>query len=72
MIQNYDTNGLIFVLDPEHEEIQSTIDSEEYKKAVLNVMNSQGDGFFCIPIISAPRVRANRNDAISRSCLQKI
>lgn len=67
MIQNYDTNGLIFVLDPEHKEIQSTIDSEEYKKAVLNVMNSQADGFFCIPIISAPRVRANRNDAISRA-----
>lgn len=67
MIQNYDTNGLIFVLDPEHEKIQSTIDSEEYKKAVLNVMNSQADGFFCIPIISAPRVRANRNDAITRA-----
>lgn len=65
MIRNYDTNGLIFIIHPEN--VDETFESETYRKAVLNVLNSQGNGFFCIPIISHPRIRNNRNDSITRA-----
>ena len=69
MIQNYDTNGLIFALNPEAQfsngnSVGHDFNSETYIDAISNILNSQD--FFCIPIVSGQIPRLNKNNLMDR------
>lgn len=69
MIQNYDTNGLIFALSPEAQfsngnSVGHDFNSETYIDAISNILNSQD--FFCIPIVSGQIPRSNKNNLMDR------
>jgi hypothetical protein len=63
MIQNYDTNGLVFAYNSEKMEIDQ--DDRIYHKALQNILDSQG--FECIPLIDGPRIRLNTNNMKDRA-----
>ena len=63
MIQNYDTNGLVFALRPES--VGLDFDSETYKKAILNILDAQK--FDCIPLVDEPIIRSNQNNLNDRA-----
>ena len=62
MIENYDTNGLVFALNFASSKAQ---DYETYRKAVLNILKSQN--FTCMPLVDNPRVRENTNNLRDRA-----
>ena len=62
MIENYDTNGLVFALNFASSKAQ---DYETYRKAVLNILKSQN--FTCMPLVDNPRVRKNTNNLRDRA-----
>ena len=69
MIQNYDTNGLIFALSPEAQfsngnPVGHDFNSETYIDAISNILDSQD--FFCIPIVSGQIPRLNKNNLMHR------
>ena len=66
MIQNYDTNGLVFLLNFEK---SSTNDEQMYKRAVLNILNAQK--FSCIPLVDGPRIRSNTNNLTDRATYEE-
>ena len=66
MIQNYDTNGLVFLLNFEE---SSTNDEQAYKRAVLNILNAQK--FSCIPLVDGPRIRSNTNNLTDRATYEE-
>ena len=66
MIQNYDTNGLVFLLNFEK---SSTNDEQVYKRAVLNILNAQK--FSCIPLVDGPRIRSNTNNLTDRATYEE-
>ena len=65
MIQNYDTNGLVFLLNFE----KSSTDEQTYKRAVLNILNAQK--FSCIPLVDGPRIRSNTNNLTDRATYEE-
>tara|TARA_B100001250_G_scaffold43054_1_gene33968 strand:+ start:3281 stop:4669 length:1389 start_codon:yes stop_codon:yes gene_type:complete len=67
MIQNYDTNGLVFALRPEW--VGLDFDSETYKKAILNILDAQK--FDCIPLVDKPVIRENTNNLMDRAVYKK-
>ena len=69
MIQNYDTNGLVFALNPEAEYIKKTEDDETYLAALDNIITAQQ--FFCIPLVSDELPRANKNNLFDRAIYKK-
>lgn len=66
MIQNYDTNGLVFAFSPEKMKVDQ--DDVVYNKALENILDSQG--FNCMPLIDNPRVRLNTNNMKDRAIYQ--
>lgn len=62
-IKQFDSNGLIFILDEKAARISES-GTLDYVHAVKNVLSSQG--FSCIPLVDAPRIRRNTNDLTSR------
>ena len=66
MIQNYDTNGLVFLLNFEK---STTNDEHIYKRAVLNILNAQK--FSCIPLVDGPRIRSNTNNLTDRATYEE-
>ena len=69
MIQNYDTNGLVFALNPEAEDIKKTEDDETYLAALDNIITAQQ--FFCIPLVSDELPRENKNNLFDRAIYKK-
>jgi len=69
MIQNYDTNGLVFALNPEAEDIKKTEDDETYLAALDNIITAQQ--FFCIPLVSDVLPRENKNNLFDRAIYKK-
>ena len=63
MIRNYDTNGLIFALNPESVNMKET--DGIFIKAAENILDSQH--FYCIPLIDNPRIRNNTNNMKNRA-----
>jgi len=61
MIQNYDTNGLIHLLNFD----SAKTNEERYKKAVLNILDAQK--FSCIPLVDGLRERSNTNNLKDRA-----
>ena len=61
-VKEYDSNGLIFALD--QDQIPDSWRGGVYIEAVRNILQSQG--FSCIPLVEAPRIRQNTNDLTSR------
>ena len=66
MIQNYDTNGLVFAFSPEKMKVDQ--DDVVYNKALENILDSQG--FNCMPLIDNPRDRLNTNNMKDRAIYQ--
>ena len=62
MIQNYDTNGLVFALNYDRSKAS---DEEIYGKSVLNILRAQN--FRCIPLVDNPRIRKNTNNLRDRA-----
>ena len=62
MIQNYDTNGLVFALNYDRSKAS---DEEIYGKSVLNILRAQN--FRCIPLVDNPRIRENTNNLRDRA-----
>ena len=69
MIQNYDTNGLVFALNPEAKDIKKTEDDETYLAALDNIITAQQ--FFCIPLVSDELPRENKNNLFDRAIYKK-
>ena len=67
MIQNYDTNGLVFAFSPEKMKVDQ--DDVVYNKALENILDSQG--FNCMPLIDNPRLRLNTNNMRDRAIYQE-
>ena len=67
MIQNYDTNGLIFAYNPDKMKVDQ--DDVVYNKALENILDTQG--FECMPLIDNPRVRLNTNNMKDRAIYQE-
>ena len=66
MIQNYDTNGLVFAFSPEKMKVDQ--DDVVYNKALENILDTQG--FNCMPLIDNPRIRLNTNNMKDRAIYQ--
>ena len=66
MIQNYDTNGLVFAFSPEKMNVDQ--DDVVYNKALENILDTQG--FNCMPLIDNPRIRLNTNNMKDRAIYQ--
>ena len=62
-IKEFDSNGLIFILNHESSQVPEH-GFNDYSKAVSNILRSQG--FSCIPMVNGPRIRNNTNDLVSR------
>ena len=67
MIQNYDTNGLVFAYSPGKMKVDQ--DDVVYNQALQNILNTQG--FQCIPLIDNPRARLNTNNMKDRAIYQE-
>ena len=66
MIQNYDTNGLVFAFSPKKMKVDQY--DVVYNKALENILDTQG--FNCMPLIDNPRVRLNTNNMKDRAIYQ--
>lgn len=62
-VSDFDSNGLIFLLNPKASSTEDDVDL--YTKAVKNVLDAQN--FSCIPLVDAPRVRFGTNDLKTRA-----
>ena len=69
MIQNYDTNGLVFALNHQAKEVSKTEDDETYLAALDNIIRAQQ--FFCIPLVSDKLPRENKNNLFDRAVYKK-
>ena len=74
MIQNYDTNGLVFAYNYEKmkkvaKKYNLSKDEVVYNKALENILDTQG--FNCMPLIDNPRVRLNTNNMKDRAIYQE-
>jgi len=63
MIQNYDSNGLVFALHPTA--VNEDFSSESYQQAILNILNAQK--FHCIPLVNRQIIRDNTNNLKDRA-----
>lgn len=67
MIQNYDTNGLIFALNPDS--VDHDIRSPIYLEAIKNILDA--NKFDCIPLVDKRRERLNQNNLTNRAIYKK-
>lgn len=65
MIQNFDTNGLIHLMNYTWAKKNGCKNEATYHDAIENILDSQG--FDCIPLVDRPRVRANVNNLFNRA-----
>ena len=67
LVSDFDSNGLIFLLNPKAVGYEEKI--EQYFSAVANILDVQG--FSCIPLVDAPRIRATTNDLRTRAVYEE-
>ena len=67
MIQNYDTNGLIFALN--FDAVGHDIRSPDYLAAIKNILDA--NKFDCIPLVDGERKRLNQNNLNDRAIYSK-
>lgn len=67
LVSDFDSNGLIFLLNPKAVGYEENM--EQYFSAVENILDVQG--FSCIPLVDAPRIRVTTNDLRTRAVYQE-